>query len=119
MTSLDPSPLAVHRVTFRPYRISGASALDLRAAIALLGPRHHGAAFGGLTSWTVRWAFTTVMRDGRAAAGDVSVVLEAEVRLPEWQAPRSASAATRAAFRAYVLALAEHEAGHLAVARAA
>jgi predicted secreted Zn-dependent protease len=117
MTTHEPAPSpAIHRIAFRPYRVSGATLAELRACIALLGPRHAGASFGGLTTWTVGWAFTPIVVGDRAVAREVEVVLDVEVRLPEWQAPRSAHAATCGRFRAWLLALARHEAGHVAVA---
>jgi len=105
------------RVAQRPYRVSGATAADLADAIALLGPRREGRRFAALTLWTLRWSFQPAFSGGAWRANDVHVDLDVVVHMPEWRPPRTAPDALVAAWRSYVVALAEHEGGHVAIAR--
>lgn len=117
---LDPSSHGAPepgRIVQRPYRVSGATAADLADAIALLGPRRDGRRFAALTLWTLRWSFQPAFAAGGWRAVDVHVDLDVVVHMPEWRPPRTASGALVAAWRSYVVALAEHEGGHVAIAR--
>lgn len=101
----------------RPYRVSGATAADLADAIALLGPRRDGRRFAALTLWTLRWSFQPAFVGGAWRAADVRVDLDVVVHMPEWRPPRTAAAPLVAAWRSYLVALADHEGGHVAIAR--
>jgi len=105
------------RVAQRPYRVSGATAADLADAITLLGPRREGRRFAALTLWTLRWSFQPAFAGGAWRAVDVHVDLDVVVHMPEWRPPRTAPDALVASWRSYVVALAEHEGGHVAIAR--
>jgi predicted secreted Zn-dependent protease len=109
-------PDIARAVGTRHYVVSGATLGELRDAVALLGPKRGGCAFGGFTSWSIRWTFDASACEGGFATARTEVALDAIVTLPRWEPPRSADAATRDEWSRYVLALAEHEAGHVVIA---
>jgi len=101
------------------YLVTGSNIKELRDAVALLGPKRDGRAFGGFTAWALRWTFAARPNGRGFETTRITVAVDAIVTLPRWEMTRSAEGATRTEWNRYVLALADHEAGHVAVATAA
>jgi predicted secreted Zn-dependent protease len=99
------------------YVVSGSNVAELRDAVALLGPRREGRAFGGFTVWALRWTFEARSSGGRFQSSRVTVAVDTVVTLPRWEPGRGVDAATRSEWNRYVLALADHQSGHVAIAQ--
>lgn len=109
----------VRSVRTNHYVVTGSNIAELRDAVALLGPKKEARAFGGFTAWALRWTFEARPIASCFAAARITIAVDAVVTLPRWEPLRSADAATRAEWNRYVLALADHESGHVAIANAA
>lgn len=106
-------------VRWLSFRIVGSSADQLRAAIALAGPRRNGRVYPAFTDWELSWSALPQSRNGGWLVRAPRVALEATVTLPEWRPPRNASAALVEWWADNLEALRRHEQGHLALAEEA
>jgi len=119
------TPGVLRSVRTSHYLVTGSNIAELRDAVALLGPKKDRRAFGGFTAWALRWTFEARPSSGDRAPGGafgttrITVAVDAVVTLPRWEPTRATDAPTRAEWNRYVLALADHESGHVAIANAA
>ena len=102
--------------TQRPYVVRAQPGESLRAALHAATPiTVGGQRFQGYTRWNVRWTFRWWREaSGRCAITEVTTRLHTEVQLPELQA---ASPEQQATFDRYLLALSDHEQGHVQIGR--
>jgi predicted secreted Zn-dependent protease len=106
-------------VCTRSYAVAGATAAQLREAVALLGPRRGGARFAAYTDWTVAWSYAAAVTERGVRPDAVRVDVAVTCTLPRWRPPRGAAPALVEAWGAYLAAAGRHERGHVELAVAA
>jgi predicted secreted Zn-dependent protease len=116
-TAATPSPRVAH-ATMHYYAVGGATEAQIRARLDARAPASPDGFKGdAYTSWHYRWSWP-----GYGAAtcelARATVTLTVDVHFPRWTHPRGAPAAVAAAWNRYARALAVHESGHAAYARA-
>lgn len=110
MKELTP-PRAV--VTTSSYAVVGSTVSELRTVQQALGPTRGGRPFGAYTDWTVNWAFDIAGGTRLARVVNTRVCVRANIILPRWRPPRSASPWIIAEWQRYLHALEAHEQGHV------
>lgn len=95
------------------YDVSGSTEREIRDQLNALGSvDEHGFRGDALTSWEIHWiwdGYGTETCDLRS----VTATYDIQVRLPRWTPPHDASPELVIKWNAYVLALVEHEKGHV------
>jgi predicted secreted Zn-dependent protease len=104
--------------TFMAYNVTGKSVRELRASIAVGGPRApDGARFGGFTTWNLNWSYpASEQRTGGCVPVSVTVYLDLTVQYPAWKDSTSAPGAVRDAWNRYHAVLMAHETNHVMIA---
>jgi predicted secreted Zn-dependent protease len=102
------------------YKITGTSARELRDAMNAKRPvgkdaRPHDA----ITSWFVRWRYTTTGGSPGCAVKTFTVSLDLAMTLPQWTNESDATPQLLEQWRSYYAALLKHEEGHKAIGRSA
>lgn len=101
------------------YDVSGDSAAEIRRQLNMRRPAADddgSRRFDARTRWYYRWNWPGYGRS-RCDLDDASLKLEVKVIFPRWRPGPRATADLRRRWNRYVRALAEHEAGHVRIAR--
>lgn len=96
------------------YRVTGATASELRSSMLAAGPEDDGRSWFGMTDWEVRWQFRFEPSDNGCSMERVDVEFSSRMTLPEWEGERSADPDLVREWRAFARALRAHEDGHTA-----
>lgn len=99
--------------TMEYYDVSGSTAWEIRYQLNTLSSvDDHGYRGDALTSWKIDWTWDGYGTD-TCDLGSVTNTYDINVRLPRWTAPQDASRELVTKWNAYMLALVEHEKGHV------
>ena len=98
---------------FTYYKITGSSARALRDAMNAKRPTgKDGLPHDAITSWFVRWRYTTTGGSPGCAVKAFSVSLDLAMTLPQWTNESEATTQLLEHWRTYYAALLKHEEGH-------
>ena len=98
------------------YKIMGSSARELRDAINAKRPvGKDGRPHDAVTSWFVRWQYTTTGASPGCAVRTFNVSLDLAMTLPQWTNESGAAPQLLQQWRGYYSALVKHEEGHKAI----
>ena len=98
------------------YKIAGSSARELRDAMNAKRPvGKDGRPHDAVTSWFVRWKYTTASASPGCAVRTFNVSLDLATTLPQWTNESSAAPQLLQQWRSYYAALVKHEEGHKAI----
>ena len=98
------------------YAITGSSARELRDAINEKRPvGKDGKPHDAITSWFVRWKYTTTGSSGGCAVKSFDVGLDISMTFPQWTNESAAAPQLVQHWRSYYSALVTHEEGHRAI----
>lgn len=107
------SSLEIPYATIEYYDVSGSTEREIRDQLTTLGSvDEHGYRGDALTSWEIHWTwdgYGTETCDLRS----VTATYDIKVRLPRWTPPHDASPELVNRWNVYMLALVEHEKGHV------
>jgi len=99
------------------YQITGIAADELSTQMDQLGyTDEEGHHWDGYTEWYVTWSYPFSVIDGDCTLGQVKVVVDITVILPQWDIPAEASLELVRKWEEYVKALEMHEEGHTQIA---
>lgn len=102
------------------YAITGRSADELRQSMNENRPvDKDGNPHDAVTSWHVRWRYTTDGSFGGCAVRSFDVSLDIAMTFPRWTNESQGAPALVQYWRAYLSALGTHEEGHKAIGRGA
>ena len=106
------------RLTY--YKITGSSARELRDAMNAKRPvGKDGRPHDAVTSWFVRWTYTTTGGSPGCAVKAFNVSLDLAMTLPQWTNESDATPQLLEHWRTYYAALVKHEEGHKAIGTSA
>jgi predicted secreted Zn-dependent protease len=112
-----PSPRVAH-ATMHYYAVGGVTEAQIRARLnANAPPSPDGFKGDAYTSWNYHWSWPGY-GSSACSLDKAQVTLTVDVHFPRWTHPKAASAAVAAAWNRFATALAVHESGHAAYARA-
>jgi predicted secreted Zn-dependent protease len=98
------------------YTITGSSARELRDAMNAKRPvGKDGRPHDAITSWFVRWRYTTTGASPGCAVKTFNVALDITMTLPQWTNESDAAPQLLQQWRTYFAALMKHEEGHKAI----
>ena len=105
-----------HTERFNYYKITGSSARELRDAMNAKRPiGKDGRPHDAVTSWFVRWRYTTTDASPGCAVRTFNVSLDLATTLPQWTNESDAVPELLQQWRMYYSALVKHEEGHKAI----
>jgi predicted secreted Zn-dependent protease len=107
------------RWTTNYYAVTGATLPEIRQSIRQNRPWKEKSDLDGLTEWKVNWHFSVVGTGSGCRCDSFSTQTSITVTMPRWLTPTNASDSVKQAWQKYAVALAQHEAGHAAIALAA
>jgi len=119
IVDVGPIPAGVSvDASLRYYDISAASLGEINRAIARLGPRDHGRAWGATTTWRLSWTYQTARVGGGewCEARRTLVRVRTEVTFPRWTPTSEPDSALLVWWQQFSAGLAEHERGHAILA---
>lgn len=100
-------------VRYSTYRVEGSTAEELREQLDQLGVvDEYGERFDGNTHWEIVWSYPYHQNAGVCSAGQVEVLGEITIFLPEWEPLEGASDTLISRWDEFVRALQAHEEGH-------
>lgn len=118
-----PRVCVTTRVGEQPFAVTGSTVPAIRRALQLLGPQREVGGrwrrFGAYTDWEVRWRLAHQTTGAMVRPMEITVEVVAELTLPRWHAPRSASPEVCAKWSRYLDAVRRHERRHVTIAEAA
>ncbi|MEO8019245.1 MAG: DUF922 domain-containing protein [Pseudomonadota bacterium] len=120
--SLSPALAAADNFNFRVenFAIHGATAPELRADLARLGPvGETGVRGDAYTEYRIAWKFSMTRKDGVCRANNVVVDLDVTMRLPSWAPPDDVATELVTRWYRFSKILREHEDGHHRIAHSA
>lgn len=96
------------------YRVTGATASELRSSMLMAGPEKDGRRWFGMTDWEVQWQFRYEPTESGCSMEWVGVEFSSRMTLPVWDGERGADPALVREWRVFARALRMHEEGHTA-----
>jgi predicted secreted Zn-dependent protease len=107
------------RWTTNYYAATGATLPEIRQSIRQKRPWKETIDLDGMTEWRVTWQFNVTPTAGGCRCNAFGTQTTITITLPRWIAPTNAPDTVTQVWRKYAAALAQHEAGHAAIALAA
>lgn len=100
-------------VTHSTYQIEGSTAEELREQLDQHGVEdEYGERFDGHTQWQIVWSYPYHQDAGTCSIGQVEVIAEITIMLPEWEPPEGAPKTLISSWEEFVGALRAHEEDH-------
>jgi predicted secreted Zn-dependent protease len=97
------------QVQVKHYEVQGNDRESLLLSLKMRGPQ----GFHGLAQWKLRYAFTSQKRAALCQIDSVRVSVEGEILMPRWRDEARAAPALRQRWADYIVALKQHEDGHI------
>lgn len=107
------------RWTTNYYAVTGATLPEIRQSLRQNRPWKERFDHDGMTEWRVTWHFTVVATPNGCRCSSFSTQTGIITTMPRWFTPTNATDAVKQTWQKYAIALAQHEAGHAAIALAA
>jgi predicted secreted Zn-dependent protease len=107
------------RWTTNYYAVTGATLPEIRQSMRQNRPWKERFDLDGMTEWKVTWQFGVTATAGGCRCSSFSTQTGITVTMPRWLTPTNAPDTVKQIWRNYAVALAQHEAGHAAIALAA
>ena len=109
-------PVQEQTERFNYYKVAGSTARELRDAINANRPvGKDGRPHDAVTSWFVRWKYTTTGASPGCAVRTFNVSLDFATTMPQWTNESGAAPQLLQQWRSYYAALVKHEDGHKAI----
>ena len=107
------------RWTTNYYTVTGATLPEIRQSIRQNRPWKERFDLDGMTEWRVTWQFNVTPAEHGCRCSSFGTQTAITVTMPRWITPTNAPDAVKQIWQKYAVALAQHEAGHAAIALAA
>lgn len=107
------------RWTTNYYSVTGATLPEIRQSMRQNRPWKERYDLDGMTDWKVTWQFSVMQTANGCRCSSFVTQTTITVTMPRWFAPTNAPDTVRQIWQKYAIALAQHEAGHAAIALAA
>jgi predicted secreted Zn-dependent protease len=118
----DPVPLdqgdagIVLYASLTTYPVAGSDLQSLAMSVSGGGASPQGRQrFSGYHAWNITWKVLSRPQAGECAIAEALVFVDSRITLPDWDAPANSDPALTDQWRAFLLALHAHEAGHQAL----
>jgi predicted secreted Zn-dependent protease len=99
------------------YRVTGNTLREIQQSLAQSRPRAGTGEHNAQTAWQITWQFNASAKEGTCHLTSFSTRTTIKVTLPLWATPTNAAPEVFKAWRDYYLALAQHEQGHVQLAK--
>jgi predicted secreted Zn-dependent protease len=107
------------RWTTNYYAVTGATLPEIRRSMRQNRPWKEKFNLDGMTEWKVTWQFGVMPTPGGCRCSSFVIQTSIAVTMPRWFMPTNTPDTVKQIWKKYALALAQHEAGHAAIALAA
>lgn len=107
------------RWTTNYYTVTGATLPEIRQSIRQNRPWKDRFELDGMTEWRVTWQFNVTPAEHGCRCSSFGTQTAITVTMPRWITPTNTPDTVKQIWQKYAVALAQHEAGHAAIALAA
>ncbi|MBI5385704.1 MAG: DUF922 domain-containing protein [Verrucomicrobia bacterium] len=112
-----PRIMAKVTVTTNFYTVTGSTPREISESKKNARPWKERFSYDGYSEWDVKWTFRYSKRPDETVLDALEITTKVVVTLPRWIPPTNAPPHMVARWRQYILALANHELGHISLAR--
>lgn len=107
------------RWTTNYYAVTGATLPEIRQSMRQNRPWKERFDLDAMTEWKLTWQFNVMATENGCRCSSLSTQTSILVTMPRWFTPTNAPDTVKQIWQKYAKALAQHEAGHAAIALAA